>query len=105
MEARLHEQIAEKYQDAVAGRRDVEILQPVVPRSLSQIGNAARSVTMSNISYCTISKEMDAFKREARCCLSLTGENGSAVHSSPLLLSQRNMIVSLSFDRSSLLRV
>lgn len=30
-----------------------------------------------------LAKEMDAFKREARCCLSPTGENGSAVPGSP----------------------
>ena len=32
------EQIAEKYQDAEAGSRNVEILQRLQPRSLSQIG-------------------------------------------------------------------
>ncbi|MDA9438848.1 hypothetical protein XH98_06890 [Bradyrhizobium sp. CCBAU 51745] len=30
-----------------------------------------------------LAKEMDAFKREVRCCLSPTGENGGAVPGSP----------------------
>jgi hypothetical protein len=38
MEQDCDEQIAQKYQDAAAGSRNVEILQPVEPRSLSQIG-------------------------------------------------------------------
>ena len=51
MEQDCDEQIAQKYQDAEAGSRNVEILQPIEHAIAIANWQAVRSVTMSNISY------------------------------------------------------
>jgi len=51
MEQDCDEQFAQKYQDAEAGSRNVEILQPIEHAIAIANWQAVRSVTMSNISY------------------------------------------------------